>query len=460
LKPVVIAGAGLSGLAAGVFLASRKLPVAIFEQRAYPGGRTYSFPDPQSGEAVDNGQHVLIAGYDGTMDMLDLIGTRNLVRVQRRPRFLFHHPDRGFRSLSLPRLPAPLHLAWGIISSDLFAAGERLQLLRSGMSLLTSRPALEEKLSGKTVAQWLESSHQSAESRRSLWEPLAIAIMNEHCATASASIFIRCLRKAFLDHWHASAFAIPTVGLSELFADPAVEFIRRNGGEVHCGLGVAGTIVTDGKVSAVEMEDGSRREAAGAILAVPSYRVRSVLPGQLSSEGFLRQVELLSQSPIVSVHLWFTADFMGSEDVVGVIGRRIQWIFNRRSISPTPDGISRNLAGGYISAVISAAHDFVGMSNDDLVSIALEDLQGMYGSSAGGPSASLVVREKRATFSSSPMTEPLRPSPRTPVPNLFLAGDWTDTGYPATIEGAIISGRRASVLMGDWVRRNGSSVSV
>lgn len=460
MKPVVIAGAGLSGLAAGVFLASKKFPVAIFEQREYPGGRTYSFPDPNSGETVDNGQHVLIAGYDGTMALLDLIGTRKLVRVQRRPRLLFHHPDRGFQSFSLPRLPSPLHLAWGMLTSNLFGPGDRLRLLRSGIGLLKPKHLLGEELSGKTVAQWLELSHQSVETRRSLWEPLAIAIMNEHCATASASLFIRSLRKAFLEHWHASAFAIPTVGLSQLFAEPAVDFIRRNGGEVHCGLGVAETIVTGGKVSAVRMEDGSRREAAGAILAVPSYRVRSVLPEQLSSKGFLAGVELFPQSPIVSVHLWFPADFMGMEDVVGVIGRHIQWIFNRRSISPTADGISRNLAGGYVSAVISAAHEFVGMSNDDLASIALEDLHSIYGQSIGGPSASLVVREKRATFSSSPTTETLRPSPRTPFPNLFLAGDWTDTGYPATIEGAIISGRRSSALMEKWVRQSGASVSV
>jgi squalene-associated FAD-dependent desaturase len=460
LKPVVIAGAGLSGLAAGVYLASRKYPVAVFEQRAYPGGRTYSFPDPQSGETVDNGQHVLIAGYDGTMALLDMIGTRNLIRVQRRPHLLFHHPDLGFRSFSLPRLPSPLHLAWGMLTSNLFRPGDRLRLLRSGIGLLRSRRSLDEKLSGKTVAQWLELSKQSTETRRALWEPLAIAIMNEHCSTASASLFIRSLRKAFLEHWHASAFAIPTVGLSQLFAGPAVEFIRRNCGEVHCGLGVAETLITDGKVSAVRMEDGSQWEAAGAILAVPSYRVQSILPEPLKSQGFLAGVEMLPQSPIVSVHLWFAADFMGSDDIVGVIGRRIQWIFNRRSISPTPDGISRNLAGGYVSAVISAAHNFVGMSNEDLVSVALEDLHLIYGPSIGRPSASLIVREKRATFSSSPLAETLRPSPRTPVPNLFLAGDWTDTGYPATIEGAIISGRRSSDLMERWMQGGGASVSV
>ena len=460
MKPVIIAGAGLSGLAAGVLLSSRGVPVTVFEQKQFAGGRAYSFPDPRTGETVDNGQHVLIAGYDATLGLLELIGTRRLVRVQSRPRLFFHHPERGFRSLSLPPLPSPLHLLWGLLTSGLCTVCDRVRLLRAGMSLLNTDPAFEEELSGKTVAQWLELTGQSAETRRSLWEPLAIATMNEHCSTASATLFIHSIQKAFLHHWRSSAFAVPTVGLSQVFAEPAIEFIRGGGGQVHCGLGVKEPIVRNGIVDGVRLDDGSEREAAGVILAVPSHRVRAALPSELRESGFLSSVELIPLSPIVSIHLWFASDFMGAEEMVGIIGRRIQWVFNRRAILGSADGISRNLAGGHICAVISAAREFVTMSNDGLVSVAIEDLCDVYGDSAASPTSSLVVREKRATFSSSPMTEKLRPGNATPIPNLFLAGDWTATGYPATIEGAIVSARRSTVMMEGWIRRRDRSLSV
>ena len=451
MKPVVIAGAGLSGLAAGVMLSRRGIPITVYEQKPFAGGRAYSFADPRSGETVDNGQHVLIAGYEGTMRLLDVLGTRELVQVQPKPRLVFHHPARGFKSLTIPALPSPAHLVWGLLTCGLFDGSDRLRLLRAGVSLIRSNAALETTLHGWTVDQWLSYTGQSAESRRSLWEPLAIAILNERCSTASALLFVRSLQRAFLGPWRASAFAVPTVGLSQLYVGPAVEFIRRNGGDVFCGIGVEEVLTRGSLAYAVRMEDGSEREADSVILAVPSYRVRSLLPAALVQSNYLKDVESIPLSPIISVHLWFSADFMGEEEIVGIIGRRIQWIFNRRSIAARTHGISRNLAGGYICAVISAAFEFVSMTNEEIVAIAVEDLRSAYGSAVSPPNASLVIREKRATFSSSPVTERLRPHQRTSIPNLFLAGDWTATGYPATIEGAIVSAERCAALVFDFL---------
>jgi zeta-carotene desaturase len=157
-------------------------------------------------------------------------------------------------------------------------------------------------------------------------------------------------------------------------------------------------------------------------------------------------VEQIPFTPILSLHLWFAENFMGSEAIVGIIGRRIQWIFNRRAIVPS-HGNSPNVAAGYVCAVISAAQKFLGLGNGELLAIALEDLRAVYGPEVPDPAASLVIREKRATFSPSPATERLRPGSRTPLGNLFLAGDWTATGYPATIEGAISSGERCAALV-------------
>jgi squalene-associated FAD-dependent desaturase len=423
----------------------------MYEQKPFAGGRAYSFVDPRSGEIVDNGQHVLIAGYDGTMRFLDLLGTRKCVWIQPKPRLLFHHPQKGFKTLTLPALPSPAHLAWGVLTCGLFDRDDLFRVLRAGLALLRSKAVLEATLRDWTVEQWLSYMGQSTETRRSLWDPLAIAIMNERCSTASALLFVRSLQKAFLGHWNASAFAVPTVGLSQLFVEPAVKLIHDNGGNVYCGIGVEEVLTHGSLASGVRLEDGSEREASSVILAVPSHRVRSMLPEALVKVDYLRGIESIPLSPIVSIHLWFAADFMREEGIVGIIGRRIQWIFNRRMIATRADGISRNLAGGYVCAVISAAFEFIGMSNDEIVAIAVEDLRSVYGSAVTPPTAMLVIREKRATFSSSPGTENLRPHQRTPIANLFLAGDWTATGYPATIEGAIVSAERCTELVFDFL---------
>jgi len=323
----------------------------------------------------------------------------------------------------------------------------RFRLLRAGITLWRRERSLEGALGSLTVKEWLDREGQNIETRRSFWEPLAIAIMNEQCSTASALLFARALRKAFFDHWHSAAFAVPEAGLSRLFVEPAINYIVNRGGRLVTGNGVARVVEQSGVAAGVCLDDGTVVEGSAVILAVPSYRVRDLLPEVLRAGGFLADVDRIPFAPILSFHLWFPEDFMGQEDIVGIIGRRIQWIFNRRSIAPCSHGISPKVAAGYVCAVISAAQKFVGMGNDELLAIALEDLRTVYGPEVQDPIASLVIREKRATFSSSPATERVRPGHRTPLPNLFLAGDWTATGYPATIEGAVVSGERCAALV-------------
>jgi squalene-associated FAD-dependent desaturase len=441
---VVIAGGGLSGLAAGVACARRGIPLLLCEQRPYPGGRAYSFRDPRTGETIDNGQHLLIAGYGATLRFLETIGTRSLLRVQERPTITLHHPERGFRTLSLPPFPSPLHLAAGILTTGLVGPAGRLRILRGGMALLRGGETLAPELRGLTVAQWLERTGQTEETRRSLWDPLAIAIMNEHCDTASAELFVRSLHQAFVTDRRSAAFALPSVGLSELFARPAVADIRRHGGEVRLDCAVAQLLIQGDQVSGVRLEDGSTVETKRVILALPAHRVMPLLPGRAAAHPFFAPLTRIPSSPIISLHLWFDRDVMGTRDVVGLIGRRIQWVFNRRLIAPH-NGNSPNIASCYLCAVISAAHEELKMSNDALLAGAMEDLRSVFGETPE-PMATLVVREKRATFSSSPATELLRPGPVTPVGGLFLAGDWTATGLPATIEGAIQSGEKCADL--------------
>ena len=448
MNPVVIVGGGLSGLAAAVHLSSRRIPVLLLEQRKFLGGRAYSFVDESTGTVIDNGQHVLIAGYRRTMEFLGTIGTRDRLFVQGAPEFLFHHPDRGFCSFRLPLLPSPLHLLGGIITTDLFSFADKLRMLRAGGALRSFR---WEAAGDMTVGDWLDSLGQSAETKRSFWEPLAVAIMNESIGAASAVVFVRALREAFLSGRRGAALAIPKVGLSDLYVEPARAFIERQGGVLRCGADVSGSVVEGENVAAVRLKEGETLPCSALILAVPSYRAPSLLPEALRETGCMASAASIPLSPIVSVHLWFDEDVMPQE-ILGVIGRRIQWVFNRRKIGPEIGSGDENGRKGHLSAVISAAHAFVDMGNDELTRIALEDLRSIFGPSAGHATHAVVIREKRGTFSCTPEVERIRPGCGTPVPNLFIAGDWTDTGYPATIEGAIMSGERCAgrveVLLG------------
>ena len=438
-RPVVIVGAGLAGLAAAVELSLAGTRVCVLEQKQHGGGRAYSFTDAATGETIDNGQHALIAGYTSTLRFLDRIGTRSRLHRQEHPSLTFHHPVRGRRRFVLPPLPAPFHLAAGILSTGLFAPADRLRLLKAGLAL-RSIDERDPALGRETVAAWLARQGQGPELLRSFWEPLAIAVMNERTERASALLFARCLRRAFLESTTHATLLLPSVGLSELFVHPACALITARGGSLRLGARVTGLTLEGGAAEGVVLADGSRLAASAVILAVPSWALETLLPGSFPGRDILVRASALPVSPILSLHLWYPDDFM-EDDALGLIGRTVQWVFNRRKIE------ERIAGGGHLSTVISAAHEQIGLSNDELAGIVTGDLREVFGEAASRPARTVVIREKRATFSPHPDAESLRPPHATAVPNLFLAGDWTATGLPGTIEGAVWSGHRCAELV-------------
>jgi zeta-carotene desaturase len=436
-KPVVIVGGGVSGLAAAVRLTASGVPVVLLEQRAYAGGRAYSFIDRRSGESLDNGQHLLIAGYAATFRYLRAIGADHLVHVQPQPVLQLHHPRHGFGRLALPALPSPLHFAAGIMRFPLLTVNDRLGLLRAGVALHRLRAADAVRLDGMTIAGWLDAQNQSDEARRTFWEPLAVSILNETTAAGSAWPFLHALRVAFLGSRNASALAVPAVGLSDLLVNPAVKMITRHGGVVRTSADVA-ALDEDGRgVRGVVLRTGEQIDAAAVILAVPWHEIPALIPASLRTWSGVEGLAVLRPSPIVCVHLWFERDAM-DHAVAGLADRRVQWLFNRRRL------VRGGGEGGHLSAVISGAHAFMDMPPDDLIRLAVEDIRTAYPAFPSSCTAGIVIKEKRATPSFVPGTQAIRPDVRTPIRNLFLAGDWTDTGLPATLEGAVLSGERAA----------------
>jgi squalene-associated FAD-dependent desaturase len=423
-----------------VTLTEHGIPCLILEQKSSPGGRAYSFRDQTTGEIIDNGQHVMIAGYERTIGLIRTIGAATLLSIQSSPLLRFHHPEQGFRRFSLPARAGRAGLAAGILRSDLLRVADRLRLIRAGTALQGEDPA---GWSGITIREWLDRHGQSIEAGRCFWDPLAMSIMNEKPDRASAAPFLRALRTAFLGTSQRASLAFPNVGLSQLYAERAESFILRHGGSIRYRSDVARVSVGDSLASGVRLKDGTEIPGSAVILTVPPNRVPSIVPGRKEFEP----LRSFSSSPIVSTHLWFRADIM-PHDFVGLIGRTTQWIFNRRRLVPGLD------TGGHVSTVISAAYDTVDLPNDRIVHITMRDLRSVYGESVPDPTHSMVIREKRATVSLTPSTEQLRPPQKTAIPNLLIAGDWTDTGYPATIESAVMSADRCSNLAIQFLREN------
>ena len=440
---VAVIGGGLAGLSAAAALAGRGVRVLVLEARAVLGGRASSFTDPATGERVDNGQHLMLGCYSETLAFLERIGARSSVRVEGSLEVGMVDPAGRHSVLRCPPLPSPLHLLGGLLEWDAVSWADRLsalsvvgplrraqRFLKTGKGWLPASP-------GETVAAWLERNGQSARLREMLWEPLALAALNQDAREAAAPVFVRVLARMFGPDPRDSAIAVPLQPLTELYALPAREYIEARGGEVRVSA-PARVLIAAGQVEAVETA-GERFTPAAAIVAVPWYALDDTLAGDVSSmSDVLAAARAVRSSPIVTANLWFDRAVMDVASL-GLPGRAFQWVFDKRRVFGDQ--------ASHLSCVSSGATALASRPNDELAALAAAELGTALPAAAGARVLrAVVVRERRATFSLAP-GEPRRPSTRTPVRGLLLAGDWTETGLPATIEGAVLSGHRAAELI-------------
>ena len=410
--------------------------VRLLEQKPYLGGRARSFHYPATGSVVDNGQHILMGCYHATIRFLSTIGTLDRIRFQKRLAIHFLDRDGRLTALECPGLPSPWHLLLGVLASGSFSFKEKLEVLRFGSSLQRSKsaPAAAEKLS---VREWLTQCGQSERVQRNFWDLLCIAALNEDPAVAGAPLFERVLRLALFTSPQDSRLGVPAVGLSDLYVDAAAAYIRARGGRVDCGRSVSAVLLSQGRCRGARLSRGEEIEAECVLSAVPSFQLAGMLPGDLlCQEPFFAGVLSLRPAPIISINLWFERAITELE-VVGLRGSTMQWLFNRGKILGTGEP--------YVSLVLSGAHQHLARHKEELLSTALLELGDLFPLSRTVQLChSLIIKERFATFSPTWEAERLRPAARTPVRGLYLAGDWTDTGLPATIEGAVQSGYKAA----------------
>jgi zeta-carotene desaturase len=426
----VVVGGGVAGVAAATSMAERGVRVLLLEARPSLGGRASAFTDPATGERVDNGQHVLLGCYLETFRMLKRLGTESFVSMQEG--LTLDVVDRGGRAsrLRCPNLPSPLHLLAGLLRWEAVGWRDRFAAARIGMA-----PKPEP---GETVKQWLERLGQTPRLIELLWEPLAVAALNQPIDEAGAGPFAIVVRR-ILQRRRSAALGLPARPLDELYAVPGRAFVEARGGAVRTGAVArieAGA--ADSAQPLTVLTGGDTLTPPVVVCAVAWHALPAAFPGRPAAlRAVLEAAEHTGASPIVTVNLWFDRA-VAPGAFVGLPGRVMQWAFDKRALF--------GASASHMSLVSSGAEAIAARSNQELTDLALAELR------AALPAArdavvrrAVVVREKRATFSVAP-GQPPRPGNQTAVPGLFLAGDWIGNDLPATIEGAAESGHAAADL--------------
>ncbi len=410
---VAVVGAGLAGLTAGLALAKRGWRVDLYERSRLLGGKATSFA--VDGQEVDCGQHVVLACCSATLALIDELGLTDSLHIQ--PRFEVTVLSRTHRPTHLraSALPSPLHLMTGFARYPHLSALDRIQV---GRALVAART--DTKPQGN-MAAWLRRHHQSARALRAFWDPFLVPALNAPLDRVSAEMGLFVIRTAFLGDRDAARIAYLTVPLARL-AEAAAE--RLDG--VHLRQAVVGLHREDGRVTGVKLSGGTGAACDACVIAVPPERLGAIL-GDDSGYG-VSGLDSFEAMPIVDVHLWYDRPVLGC-DFAALLDSPVQWVFEK---SP-----------GYVCCSLSAADRLVQRPESELVELGRRELAAVLPEAARARLLrGAATRDPDATFIPAPGIR--RPGTATALSNLVIAGAWTDTGWPATIESAVRSGRAAA----------------
>jgi hydroxysqualene dehydroxylase len=415
---VAIVGGGYAGMAAAVTLAEQRIPVTVFEAARQLGGRArrVDYRDV----ALDNGLHLLIGAYAQTLRLIELVNPAHAEALLRKPlEWNVHHEFR----LRAARLPAPLHLLLGLARAQGLSFREKFSAARFLAALRADRYTLARDVSVETL---LDCHEQDEKLRRVLWRPLCVAALNTPPARASAQVFLNVLRDSLDATRAASDILLARVDLSALFPEPAAAYVAAHGGAVLRSQRVT---AIDPLADGFEIEANNQRERyTHVICAIAPHQVNAFLIGITALSEIAATIDKLQYQPIYSVWLQYPAPFALPASMLALTGGLIHWVFDREQLCGQP---------GLVGAVISASGEHEALTQDELGMRVHHELDRRVGG-LPAPLWTRVIAEKRATFACTPNVR--RPPHVTPLKGFYLAGDYTASEYPATIESAVRSG--------------------
>jgi squalene-associated FAD-dependent desaturase len=451
---IVVVGGGFAGLSAAIALQERRHEVVLLERRGVLGGRATSFRDAVTGEDVDNGTHLMVGAYAATLDLVRRASAEDLLLPQPNLK-LEWIDDQGTTALDCPPFDAPLHLLVGLLGLRV-PLSVKLQALRLGLAVRFGRVPV-----GLTLAEYFRRTGQGEAARRLLWDPLALAILNEPPERASAVLFHRVYQEAFLRDHRASRLVFLRRGWGVLM-DRLARYFEGRGGVVRRGVLAEAVALEEGRARGVryaqraeersDLQAGQGPEpgwvpADAVVCAVPAHALSSLLPEEWRGRPPFAGLDRLGRSPIVSVEVWLDRVVV-DRLMLGLRDCEVEWVFDKGRL------FGREGAPQHLAFIVSAAYRSAPKRNRELVAAAEEALRRYFPAMAYAQvERTLVLREPDATFASSPETDGLRLEATTPIDGLYLAGDWTNTGLPATIEGAVRSGQRAAERLEAYAAR-------
>ena len=420
----------MAGLAAGCALADADFRVTLFERRPFLGGRASSYQHPGTGEVVDNCQHVLLGCCTNLIDFYRRSGVESRIRWYDNLTFL--EPGGRASVIGPSALPAPLHTAPAFLHAACLGLADKLAISGAMMALAPEVPADR----GESFLDWLKRHGQTERAIERFWKTILVSALNEDLDRVSVPYAAQVVRESFLKSAAAGRMGVPTVPLTELYG-AAGDYIRARGGEIRLRAGVE-SFAAEG--SSVTVAADGKQKFDYLVLALPFDVLARILPDGSQAAPLAAELAQFTTSPITGIHLWFDREISDLDHAV-LLDRTIQWMFHKsRLIESREKGI-----GSYVELVVSCSRSLVEMSKAEIVAMAVREAQEFFPAARSAALVkSTVIKEVNATYSPGPGIDRYRPEPESVWPRVFLAGDWTATGWPATMEGAVRSGYLAA----------------
>jgi len=435
-RDVVVVGAGVAGLAAAVALAGDGASVTLLERRGFVGGRAYSYPHPALDETIDS-QHVVLGCYANFMELIEQAGAAWFIRWYDELCFLEPSPTgTPRRSWIRPgRLPAPWHQAISFWSAPMLGLRDKAAIATGLARFLRGYPASDQE----SFAAWLRRTGQTGQAIRHFWEPIVTGALNDHFENCSVKYAGKIFHESFLRSPQAGRLGIPTKPMSE-FLEPVVKLARRLGVDLRLNSAVAAIArAPDGRW---KVRTGNAELETGAVVLAGdlrhTQRLLNTLAGPDAPPATYQPFEFdrFVSAPITTIHLWYDREVSDLDHAV-LLDTRIQWLFAKSRIRGW-----KAERGGYLELVVSASWPEISISREEILASALREIEiFLPGVRQARLLKSAVLKEPRATFSVTPGLDAFRPPQTTEYPRLYVAGDWTATEWPSTMEGAVRSGR-------------------